>query len=100
MNVILNFLNWLFSSTMEINIGGHFPVSGPPFFVILFIILFIWSLVWTAKDARRRGKNVFWAVIFALAATWPVSLLWWLWLRPPLQKPAQGDGASPRLVAN
>jgi len=85
MDGLLRFLKWFFSGSMEANLGGHLPVSGPPFFVFLFVALFIWSLVWVAKDAKRRGKNAFWAVVFALSAAWPISLLWWLWLRPSLQ---------------
>jgi hypothetical protein len=39
-------------------------------------------MIWVARDAGRRGKSGFFACLFAIMAGWPLSLLWWLWLRP------------------
>ncbi len=52
---------------------------------LVIVTLFVWSLVWICRDANRRGKSGFWAFVFALAACYPLSLIWWLWLRPPRQ---------------
>lgn len=49
--------------------------------------LVVWSIIWIVSDASRRGKNGFLAFIFLFMASWPISLLFWLWLRPPLLKP-------------
>jgi len=57
-------------------------ISAPPWILLLLFLVFMGSLIWLARDAGRRGKSGFWACVFAVMAGWPVSLLWWLWLRP------------------
>ncbi len=67
--------------------GFKITLAGPPWLrnteALVCIGLFVWSLIWICQDAGRRGKNGFGAFIFAIAACYPLSLLWWLWLRPP-----------------
>ncbi len=69
---------------------GHFKVHppGPWWFQAAVVLLvggaFVWSLIWIARDAERRGRSGCVALLFLVAASWPLSILWWLWLRPPL----------------
>jgi len=66
---------------------GFFKAEGPAIVVIpaLFLVLlgFVFSLVWLYRDAKKREKNGFLAILFLITA-WPASLLWWIWLRPPV----------------
>jgi hypothetical protein len=79
----------------DIEIGEFkLHVAGPAWFqngvAIAVLIAFVWSICWVWQDADKRGKSGCLAQIF-LVVTWPLSILWWLWLRPPLeqlQKPA------------
>jgi len=65
------------------NLGGDtFHYSGPGFGAILILILIGYSIYWIYKDASSRNRNPFLAVIFILTAGWPLSFLWWIWLRP------------------
>jgi hypothetical protein len=66
---------------------GGFAVSGPwvlsiPVFIAYFVF-FIASVIWIFRDAKLRGKNGLVALIFILVTGWPISFLWWFWLRPP-----------------
>ena len=65
-------------------------ISGSPFLVIpaliILVILFALSVAWATNDASKRGKNIFLAVLFIILTGWPISLFWWLWLRPPIKK--------------
>ena len=71
---------------IEIN-GWRIDMGGPPWLeqvtALIIIIAFFWSIQWVWRDAEQRGKSGCLAQIF-LVLTWPVSILWWLWLRPPL----------------
>ena len=71
---------------------GNLKVSGPWWLMLPLGILFIWSVFWIIGDAKQRGKSGCVVLLFLFAATWPVSILWWLWLRPPL-----GQTPSPSL---
>ena len=64
---------------------GDFKVSGPWWITVPIFVLFIWSVFWIMRDAEHRGRSGCLALIFLVVATWPVPILWWLWLRPPLQ---------------
>ena len=68
---------------------GGFMVEGPVIFVIPCLIAIlvgvVVSFVWVCQDARKRGKNRVLTLAFILLAGWPVSILWWLWLRPPIK---------------
>lgn len=63
---------------------GDFTVNAPWWLLIPIFILFLWSVIWIMRDAGQRCKSGCLALLFLFAATWPVSILWWLWLRPPI----------------
>ncbi len=85
-----------FGDEMEVSIND-FKVSGPWWVVVLIGVLFIISVCWIMNDAEKRGKSGCVALLFLFAATWPISILWWLWLRPPADqtpKPAPPPSLS------
>ena len=65
---------------------GNLEITGPlwmMFPVVLIALLgLIYSIYWIYNDARKRKKNNFLAILFLLFTGWPISILWWLWLRP------------------
>lgn len=65
------------------------------FIVILFfatlLFLFVSSLVWIYRDAQQRGKPPALVALLAAVLTWPISLLVWIALRPPIE-PREGRG--------
>ncbi len=72
----------------------HFDPGGPLWFrtaaIIAVAALFIGTLIWVFRDAERRGRGGCIALLFLFSAGWPFSILWWLWLRPPLlQRPTR-----------
>ena len=74
-----------------IDIGGfHLKPEGPAAFqAVVFVTAFaafLWSIVWILRDSEQRGKSGCLALIFLIAVGWPLSILWWLWLRPPMLK--------------
>ena len=74
-----------------IDIGGfHLHPEGPPAFQVVVLVIvfaaFLWSIVWILRDSEQRGKSGILAVIFLAVSGWPLSVLWWLWLRPPIVK--------------
>ena len=40
------------------------------------------SFVWLYQDAEERGKKGLTAILLVLLTGWPISFLWWFWLRP------------------
>ena len=99
-------LNWaqrfvVMNNTLEI-FGLKLEMVGPMWFqnvcTVLFLGVFVWSLFWVANDTKRRGKSPFGAVIFAMLALYPISLFWWVWLRPPLR--ASNGSARPFVLGN
>jgi hypothetical protein len=52
----------------------------------LFALFFIFSVIWVFFDARSRQKSGCIAMLFIMLVGWPLSFLWWLWLRPPMRK--------------
>ena len=66
---------------------GFYKAQGPAIIVIpilaLVLIVFFYSLLWIYRDAVKPEKNGILAVLFLLSA-WPLSLLWWFWLRPAI----------------
>ena len=62
---------------------GDFKMNGPWWLMLPVFILFLWSVFWIMRDAEQRGKSGCLALLFLVVASWPVSILWWLWLRPP-----------------
>ena len=65
---------------------GFFTFKGPLIVFALVIGFSVASLAWACEDAKKRNKDGYLAFIFICTAGWPFSLLWWLWLRPPLIK--------------
>lgn len=67
-----------------------FKLEGPAILVVALLLAIIavcvGSLVWVSRDARKRNKNVFAALLFILLAGWPLSFAWWLWLRPSIKQ--------------
>jgi hypothetical protein len=48
----------------------------------LFYGAFASSMLFVGWDAWRRGRSIWLALMMCLLAVWPLSILWWLWLRP------------------
>jgi len=82
MNNIIQTLRSPFSFTL----GGIHIGPGPLYMVLPILlvvsVLFIGSLIWIYRDAQKRQKHGWLAVIFATVVFWPCSLILWLWLRP------------------
>jgi hypothetical protein len=61
-------------------------LEGPAVFVLPALILFfaalVASLIWLYRDAVSRKKSGLLAMLFVLVTGYPVSFLWWFWLRP------------------
>jgi len=77
-------IKWFFlDSGSSIKFPFGLEASAPPFFILLALVGFIASVIWVARDAAKRGKSGLLAGLFAVVAMWPLSLVWWLWLRPP-----------------
>src|SRR6187397_1254443 len=92
-------MNKLFDPA-SFNLAG-FKLEGPVILVIPLLLGIIaasvYSLMWIFRDAEQRRKNGFIAIIFILMTGWPLSLVWWLWLRP---KAAFEPKAEPAGSAN
>jgi hypothetical protein len=84
--MIENVINFLLSPAYVTGPGG-FHMTGPFILVeptlVAIIVLSIGSLVWVWKDATKRNKSGFIALLFILLTGWPASFIWWFWLRPP-----------------
>ena len=73
---------------------GEFEIHGPAILTIPFFIaiigFFIFSIIWIYKDSQKRNKNGFIAALFILLTGWPLSFLWWFWIRPSLKNENHG----------
>jgi hypothetical protein len=65
---------------------GDKVIEGPFIFIALVIGFSLAALPWVYEDAKKRDKNGILAFLFIVTAGWPLSILWWLWLRPPVTK--------------
>ena len=84
---MLNFIKWFFlKPDCSIKFPSGFEFSAPPFLILLAVAGFIASVIWVSRDARKRGKSGLLGGLFAILAGWPVSLIFWLWLRPQTTK--------------
>ena len=92
----------ILTSPSNIDLAG-FKFQGPAFLIVpvffAFIFLAVSSVIWIFRDASQRRKNGFVAILFILCG-WPLSLIWWLWLRPSLAfthkiQAEQGAAANP-----
>lgn len=43
-------------------------------------------LFWAYWDAVKRAKNGFALLALLLITGYPISFIWWFWLRPPTRK--------------
>ena len=72
-------------SPLSIEFHG-FRFSEPAILVVPVLVALIYcsigSLIWIYRDAELREKTGWHAVLFVLLTGWPVSFLWWCWLRP------------------
>lgn len=60
-----------------------------PFILLISVVaLWIWSGVWAHRDAKLRGKPPMLVSLLVLLLSWPIGLLVWIALRPPLQRRA------------
>jgi hypothetical protein len=79
------------SPTLDLN-GLKIVIPGPwqvkLVVGIIILVVALYSFIWITEDAQKRGKSGCLAFLFLFAASWPVSILWWLWLRPPLLRPS------------
>jgi hypothetical protein len=74
---------------------GRLKIEGPAIIVLPAVIAIVFcsitSLLWVYKDAVKRNKNGLIALLFIILTGWPVSFLWWFWLRPPLRRNEQSQ---------
>lgn len=70
--------------------SGDFVISGPAIFVLVMavavLVAVVASLVWLYRDAAKRGKHGFVAILFVLLTGYPASFIWWFWLRPGVRR--------------
>ena len=62
----------------------------PVFVAVLLLFLTLSFTKWAYKDAKLRGSKGISAVLIVFLIGFPVGLLIWLSIRPPLQK-SQSD---------
>ena len=61
---------------------------------VILLLCFLGSLHWIYRDAGGRGKSGLLVTILAALLAWPISLLVWIALRPPLA-PQPSSGKRP-----
>lgn len=73
---------------------GFLKIEGPALLVIpallALVLALVASFVWLYRDARRRRKSGLVAILFVLLTGYPLSFIWWFWLRPPASQPQDG----------
>lgn len=80
-----SFWEWLFVAHASLQLPGSvLPISAPPFVILVYLGVVIWSIRWVARDANARGKAGAVVGVFAFFCGWPLSLIFWRWVRPPL----------------
>lgn len=96
-------LLWFFTaeSSAELPSLGPNVIHGVPATTLLLWVLLLLSVRWAARDARKRGTSRIAAGFLVFAAGWPISLLIWRALRPPLiiQPPLQSPNATAEAAA-
>jgi hypothetical protein len=68
--------------------------NAPMWVIIVILISWFFSSAWIIRDSIVRGKNPFVVFLFHTIAGWPLSILWWLYLRPPKRKGAISEVSS------
>src|SRR5688572_1510258 len=85
LSVLERILEWFIHGKMSFKVDVETPpIEGAPIVVIPLLVLLPVSVLWCLWDAERRGKSTVLTFFFILLGGWPMSLLWWLWLRPKL----------------
>jgi hypothetical protein len=64
----------------------------PILFVTMLVFSYVASIVWVYRDATDRGKPGALVAILAAVLAWPMSLLVWIALRPPIEPRDGGPG--------
>jgi hypothetical protein len=97
-----SFLIWFFTAPSQAHLPSLGPnvVSGVPATTFLLWVLVFLSVRWAVRDARKRGTSRFAAGFLVFFSGWPISLLIWRALRPPLITPLPLPSANPTLDAN
>ena len=83
---------------MSTLIEAHAPelvLSLVAFLVCGVLYLLVRSLIWAYRDAEARGKPGWMVALLLLLCKWPISLLFWVVLRPPVSA-----GTPTKLKAN
>lgn len=83
MSVLERLLEWFINGKMSFKVETP-PIEGAPIVVIPLLVMLPVSILWCLWDAERRGKSTWLTFFFILMGGWPLSVLWWLWLRPKL----------------
>ena len=70
-------MKWLYTETIKCG-----NVEGIPILMIPVFILMCYTFFKLYRDAESRGKSGIVAILFILICGWPLSFIWWYWLRP------------------
>ena len=88
--MIIDFLNKYVLVHVSSHGSNGQSFEGPLILYVLYLIvsagIFFGSFVWLYKDASNRNKNGVLAILFILFTGWPISFIYWLWLRPPIKE--------------
>jgi len=60
--------------------------SAPMWVIIMVSILWVISSIWIMKDSKSRNKNPIVLFCFHTIAGWPLSVFWWIYLRPEIKE--------------
>ena len=61
-----------------------------------FVFLVVKSAIWAYHDAEDRGKPGWAVALLVVLCKWPISLLLWLVVRPPLTHQHNGELTHPQ----
>jgi len=74
---------------------------APDWVIIIISITWLITSIWIVRDSLSRGKNPFAIFLFHTIAGWPLSIIWWCYLRPEIinkeehnAEQGSGDNAS------
>lgn len=84
---------------MELLFEAHAPALILTLAVVvvgLLLYLFVYSLAWGYRDAEARGRSGWTVALLLFLCKWPISLLFWVALRPPLASEKMKGMDEPR----